>query len=94
MLLKSGKEKRCAMPLGTQAHSSSLDDLVSLPTCRFWKGKILAWVRLFWIFIFAYEGVGILLLIEVAEGMVDFTMLALVCTNYCLLAEKFSGIAR
>jgi len=43
--------------------------------------KVFGWVRLFRISVLAYIRIGIFLLVEVTEGMVDFSMLALVCAD-------------
>jgi hypothetical protein len=43
-------------------------------------------MRLLRVPVLADEWVGILFLIEVAEGVVDFAMLAFICTNYCFVS--------
>ena len=43
--------------------------------------KVLGWVRLFRISVLADIRIGIFLLVEVTEGMVNFSMLALVSAD-------------
>lgn len=64
---------------------NGLDDLVSLPASWLWVVKTLGRMRLLRVLVLAHERVGILLLIEVAEGVVNFSMLALVRTDYSSL---------
>ena len=71
--------------------SQDLNNLMTLPAGRFGEGKILAWMRLLRVPVLAHEGVGVFVLIEIAESVVDFAMLAFVCPNLYILARKVSG---
>jgi hypothetical protein len=62
------------------------DDLVSFPACWLGKCKVLARMRLLRVLVLAHERVGVLILIEVAKGVVDLAVLALVCTDYYMSA--------
>jgi hypothetical protein len=89
MILESGGKLTLCHVVGRKeedlCHRSS-DDLVALPAS--WLGKLQAFAGMWFLRVpvLADEGVGIILLIEIAEGMVDLAMLALVCTNYTVLA--------
>jgi hypothetical protein len=65
--------------------SQSSDDFVALPASWFGEGQALARMRLLRVPVLAHERIGVLLLIEVAESVVDFAMLALICTDCYLL---------
>ena len=58
---------------------------MSLPARWLWVVKALGGMRLLRVLVFAHERVRVLLLIEVAEGVVNLSMLALVCTDCFLL---------
>jgi hypothetical protein len=64
------------------------DDLVAFPASGFGVRKALARMRLLRVPVLADEWVGILFLIEVAEGVIDFAMLAFICTNYCSVSRS------
>jgi hypothetical protein len=69
-----------------EGRSQSSNDLVAFPAS--WFGEIEAFTGM-WLHrvpVLTHKGVGVLLLIEVAEGVVDFSMLALICTDYNVLA--------
>jgi hypothetical protein len=57
--------------------SQSSDNLVAFPAGRLGVGEALARMRLLRIPVLAHEGVRVLLLVEVAEGVVDLTTLIL-----------------
>lgn len=48
--------------------------------------KAFAGVRLLRVLVLAHERVGVLFLIEITKGVVDFAVLTLVCADYCVLA--------
>lgn len=58
------------------------DNLVSFPTGRLWMSQILCGVRLLRVAILACIWIGVFLLVKVTEGVVDFSMLALIGANY------------
>ena len=57
------------------------DDVVSFPARRFLVNKILGRMRSRWILVLAVVGIGVVLPIEVSEGVVDLSVLALIGTN-------------
>ena len=63
--------------------------LVALPASGLWELEALGWMRLLRVPVFAHEGVGVLLLIEITKSVVDFAMFALIRTNYCKSAWEF-----
>jgi hypothetical protein len=70
----------------------SSDNLMSLPASRFGMLEALGWMWDFRIPVLAHVGVGVVLLIEITKGVVDFAMLALVCTDYHMLARRSGQI--
>jgi hypothetical protein len=62
------------------------NDLVAFPAGRLGVLQAFTGMRLLWVPVFAHERVGVLFLIKIAEGVVDFTMLTLIRTNYIVLA--------
>jgi len=64
---------------------------MALPTSGLRKLETLGWMRLLCVPVLAHEGVGVLLLIEVAKSVVDFAMFALIRTNYCMSAWEVPG---
>jgi hypothetical protein len=87
MLLKSGEKKGYAACQGEATVAIPLNNFVAFPTSRLRKRKVLARMRLFRVPVLAHKRVGIFFLIEVAKGVIDFTVLALVCTDCCALAR-------
>ena len=78
---RQGKYK-CPAEYERREANGILDDLVSFPASWLLMRKVLCWVWFFRISILANVGVGILLLVEVTKGMVDFSMLAFVCADW------------
>jgi hypothetical protein len=68
--------------------SQSSDDFVALPACRLGVDEALARMRLLRVPVFAHEGVGVLLLVEISKCVIDLAVLALVRTNFDLLAKR------
>jgi hypothetical protein len=64
-----------------QIKGKSLDDLVSLPASRLHVRKVLCRMRLLWVSVFAHVWVRVFLLVEVTEGMVNFSMLGFICAD-------------
>lgn len=59
-----------------------LDNLVSFPTSWLLVCKVLGWVWQLRIPVLANVRVGVFLLIEVTKGVVNLSMLTLVCANW------------
>ena len=55
---------------------------MSFPASWLGVGEILGRMRLLWVAVLAYIWIRILLLIEVAKRVVDFSVLALICADY------------
>jgi hypothetical protein len=79
--LRVEESNRYAM-LRKEKGAAKLDNLVALPASGLGEGEILGWTRLLRIAVLARIRVGILLLVEIAKGVVDLAMLALICTDY------------
>jgi hypothetical protein len=67
---------------GRKHVQANSNNLMTLPAGGFWVCEIPGRVGLLWIPVLAHKGVGVFLLIEITECVVDFAMLALICTNY------------
>lgn len=76
------RNARYAESLEEKRTQGNSNDLVSFPTGGFGMLQTFGRVWLVWVPVLADEGVGVVLLIEIAEGVVDFTMFTLVCANY------------
>lgn len=63
------------------------NDLVALPAGRFLVGEIFARMRLLGVPVLADVGIRVLLLIQIAECVVDFSVLAFVCSNCDRISE-------
>jgi hypothetical protein len=66
------------------------NDLVSFPAGRFRVVQTFGRVWLVRVPVDADEGVRVVLLIEIAEGVIDFAMLALIRANYRMLVMLVS----
>jgi hypothetical protein len=62
------------MLFGKDERSQSSDNLVAFPTGRLGVDEALAGMRLLRVPVLAHEGVGVLLLVEVAKSVVHFAM--------------------
>jgi hypothetical protein len=67
---------------GRSASTSKSDDLVTLPASGLRESEVLGRTRLLGIAVLARIRVGIFFLVEIAKGVVDLAMLALIRTDY------------
>lgn len=65
-----------------------LNNFVTLPAGGFVVGEILGRVGLLGISVLAHVWIGVLLLVEVTEGVVDLSVLALICTDWGKVSWK------
>jgi hypothetical protein len=93
ILLKSGEKYTLCHEVGNTDKEESRercnlnsDNLVAFPASWLWVLKAFAGVRLLRVLVLAHERVGVLFLIEITKGMVDFAVLTLICANCCALA--------
>jgi hypothetical protein len=80
LMLESGEESEWNEISGTN-DKARLDNIAALPSCRSLELEILAWMRPIVVLVLAHVGIRIFDLIEISEGVIDFTMLALVGTD-------------